>query len=180
MKNNNYNKIPDLVIDTQLQDSKEFIIQEKSTKENRFEKKPIISISIFKLHYEFCEKWDYFLTIIAIISSIGLGSIYIMFEFLVGSTINDLIPNNKSYKNYMETISRDSWRFVFFGLLAFIFTSTSNIIWFHLGQKLSYKFKVEYFKMILSQEQGWFDSINPFEFSSKIESQTNAIENGVN
>jgi hypothetical protein len=41
-------------------------------------------------------------------------------------------------------------------------------------------FKKKYFTLILSQEQGWFDSINIFEFSSRIQSQLEYIKIGMN
>jgi hypothetical protein len=31
----------------------------------------------------------------------------------------------------------------------------------------------------MMQEQGWFDSSNPYEFTTKIKSQTHSIEIGV-
>ena len=42
-----------------------------------------------------------------------------------------------------------------------------------------YNFKRKYFRTILSQELGWFDSTNVFEFASKIQSQLEFIEFGI-
>ena len=39
--------------------------------------------------------------------------------------------------------------------------------------------KKKYLEAILSQEQGWFDSINVYEFSSKIQAQLEYIELGM-
>ena len=43
-----------------------------------------------------------------------------------------------------------------------------------------YNFKKRYFSTILSQEQGWFDSVNVFEFSTKIQAQIEYLELGLN
>ena len=42
-----------------------------------------------------------------------------------------------------------------------------------------YNFKKKYFRAILSQEQGWFDLCNVFEFASKIQAQLEYIELGL-
>ena len=48
-----------------------------------------------------------------------------------------------------------------------------------MGTRVLYNFKKRYFKLLLSQELGWFDSTNVFEFSSKIQSQLEYIELGI-
>ena len=39
--------------------------------------------------------------------------------------------------------------------------------------------KKKYFTVILSQEQGWFDSNNAFEFSTKVQAQLDQVEQGI-
>ena len=48
-----------------------------------------------------------------------------------------------------------------------------------LSSKCLYNFKKKYFSLILSQEQGWFDTTNVFEFATKIQSQLEYIELGL-
>ena len=44
---------------------------------------------------------------------------------------------------------------------------------------MCHRLKRQYFKVILSQEQGWFDANNPFEFATKVQSQLEQIEFGI-
>ena len=45
---------------------------------------------------------------------------------------------------------------------------------------MALKYKTEYFKLVLLQEQEWFDNQNVHEIAAKIDTQTRAIESGVN
>jgi hypothetical protein len=48
------------------------------------------------------------------------------------------------------------------------------------GRVLSQRIKKKYFKLIMLQEQGYFDQCNTYEFATKIQAQVKSIENGVN
>ena len=44
---------------------------------------------------------------------------------------------------------------------------------------MCHKLKRLYFKVILSQEQGWFDANNAYEFATKVQSQLEQVEMGL-
>src|SRR5690606_32349127 len=51
--------------------------------------------------------------------------------------------------------------------------------WSHNGKTLSKRFKHQYFNMVMQRDQSWFDIINPYELATKIQLETDAIENGL-
>ena len=48
-----------------------------------------------------------------------------------------------------------------------------------MSTRCLYNFKKKYFSTILSQEQAWFDSVNIYEFATKIQTQLEYIEQGM-
>ena len=66
------------------------------------------------------------------------------------------------------------------GAISFVGTIISYFFFGLMCTRSLRNFKRKYFTLILSQEQGWFDSINIFEFSSRIQSQLEYIEIGMN
>ena len=67
-------------------------------------------------------------------------------------------------------------------IYGFIALVDNFIAYFFIGlicTRSLYNFKKRYFRTIFSQEQGWFDSTNIFVFASKIQSQIENIEMGI-
>jgi len=44
--------------------------------------------------------------------------------------------------------------------------------WMMTGERQAIEFRKNYFSKILSQEIGWFDTINPNELASKVANET--------
>ena len=65
------------------------------------------------------------------------------------------------------------------GVLSFIFYFVSIFFWSLVGNRCIYRLKQNYFTIILRQEQGWFDSNNPLEISTKVNSEIEDIEQGI-
>ena len=55
-------------------------------------------------------------------------------------------------------------------------TLCSVCFWTFVGRRTCHKLKENYFRVILSQEQGWFNSNNPFEFATKAQAQLEQVE----
>ena len=81
--------------------------------------------------------------------------------------------------NLKETMNSNIKKQVMFGCIALV----GGIVgYFFIGlfsTRCLYNFKKNYFRTILSQEQGWFDLCNVFEFASKIQAQLEYIELGL-
>ena len=65
------------------------------------------------------------------------------------------------------------------GVLSFIFYFVSIFFWSLVDNRCIYRLKQNYFTIILRQEQGWFDSNNPLEISTKVNSEIEDIEQGI-
>jgi ATP-binding cassette subfamily B (MDR/TAP) protein 1 len=61
----------------------------------------------------------------------------------------------------------------------FVANFMNTAFWIYTSTKNLSALKREYFKVILRQEQGWFDQNNPYQFSTMVQSQLKIIESGV-
>ena len=108
-----------------------------------------------------------------------LAGEYISFKSLIfGNSFN----NNQKYtdpKEYLEETQKMCLNFLICGGITFLSAWLMISMWTLSARRLILKIKEEYFKTIMNQEQGWFDQTNPYEFSTKVQSQTKTIEQGV-
>ena len=82
--------------------------------------------------------------------------------------------------NVKETMESNIKKQLVCGAISFVDTIMAYFFFGLMCTRSLRNFKKKYFTLILSQEQGWFDSINIFEFSSRIQSQLEYIEIGMN
>ena len=52
-------------------------------------------------------------------------------------------------------------------------------LWSYIAMRQIRRLKTNYFRIILNQEQGWFDENNAFEFATKVQAQLEQIELGL-
>ena len=78
-----------------------------------------------------------------------------------------------------DNISNIAAKFTYMGLG--IFGSSFMIVFCFklMANSLISKIRLLYFERLLNQEQGFFDQRNPYEYSTKIQTQVKAIESGV-
>ena len=148
------------------------------------------SISIFKLICHLSGKLEIFLMIIGTFSSLFSGCQYSLWGFIFGDTINKLtnvidldnLPD-KEYENEIEKIESSINKMVFYFIILSVATFISNFlmvfIWGYSAMRQIHRMKINYFKLILEQEQSWFDKNNTFEFTTKVQSQLEQIEMGL-
>ncbi len=58
------------------------------------------------------------------------------------------------------------------GLGTMLMSFTMFSTWMITGERQAIEFRKNYFSKILSQEIGWFDTINPNELASKVANET--------
>ena len=146
------------------------------------------SVSPFKLYFHLAGKLEIFLMIIATIATIGSGCGAALKSVLVGDNLDILIDfgvewiyylNDEELETVMDYvdifIDKTNNKFVIFGSIIFVLNVISIFLWFYIGLRLLHKLKVNYFSLILKQEQAWFDQNNPYEFNSKIDVQLEGI-----
>ena len=164
---------------------KENILQENLI----FEYKPV---SLWKFYCHINEKCDWFLIILAIIFTIVAGISNALEASIVGDVLNILQEIETDRIKYLDDnlyqatidevepqINKNIRKFVIFGSLLFTLNVLSLFFWFYVSLRQMHKLRIKYFALLLHQEQGWFDQINVYEFSSKIQSQIESISAGL-
>lgn len=141
---------------------------------------PTKTVSFFKLQFFKTDTKQKLIIFCAILGSLGAGLSMPIFAIVFGQTINNLGVMFSGRETMLERITDLSKTFVYVGIGMAVAGFIMVWLWMYIGQTIVEKIKEEYFKHIMMQEQGWFDATNPYEFSTKIKSQTRAIENGVN
>jgi hypothetical protein len=137
------------------------------------------SVSIFTLLYSEATCKEYFIMIIGLLGSMGAGCSLPLFAILFGDTINNLGPRNNGLANFQATISDLCLKFLYVAIGVFVAGTLMIWLWTYAGRVTTKRIKSEYFRYIMMQEQGWFDECDPYQFTTKIQSQCTMIENGV-
>jgi ATP-binding cassette subfamily B (MDR/TAP) protein 1 len=135
------------------------------------------SVSFFKILYSEAKTKEYILTIIAFLNSILIGLAMPMFSLIFGNTINDF--GSGVGKDFLESISNMCLRFVYLAIAMLVAGTLATWLWTYTGRITVKRIKSEYFRYIMNQEQAWFDEIETFQFSTKIQTQSTTIENGL-
>lgn len=146
--------------------------------ENEEKKKKIVSFWSLQCH--FSDRIDIMFLVIAFIGSIGAGVSMPIFALIFGATINSFNDNNiNDPKELSSVVGSMAINYIIAGSGILFFSAIMVTFWTINGKRLIKKIKEEYFNTILKQEQGWFDKFNPFEYATRVSSQTKTIENGV-
>ena len=143
-------------------------------------------ISICRIYYHLMEKLDYLFIVLAFIGSVGAGLSMPVMAYISTDLMGDVGNTSEYSDDILELIDRveDSFdtqvtRFLYFGAISFACNFLSIAFWSLLGSRMCHTLKKRYFTIILSQEQGWFDANNPFEFATKVQAQLEQIEYGI-
>jgi hypothetical protein len=143
------------------------------------EKKKNKSIGFWKLIYHFLNTKDKWMVFFAFIGSFCVGISLPLFALFFGESLSNL--------NFIGSI--DEFVYIFYELLLkFIYVGVSMLLggimmyflWSYIGRIIANRFKEEYFRLLLQQEQGFYDKENPYEYFFKLQNQVKTIENGVN
>ena len=194
MDENDNNLVENSISEILIKSNVSEIEKEKIDEENNEEKKILIynikSISPFKIICHLSEKLDIFLMIIGALASFVSGSIYSIFGFFFGDTVNEMtnvldldnLPEEE-YKKEINKIEMSINKLVLYFIILSFTTFLSNFLmvflWSYTSLRQIHKLKQNYFSLILNQEQSWFDENNTFEFSTKVQSQLEHIQSGL-
>ena len=168
--------------------------------EEKLMKKSLIfepqSINLFRIYNHFFEPIDYLFIVLAIIGSIGAG-LATPLLFLISSDVFNSIGNTGENKNIRApphilkmiqeqriesinfTMNRNIKRQIIYGIISFVSNFLNLTFWSLIGNRCSLKLKKNYFYLLLSQEQNWFDSYNTYELATKVQAQLDQIERGI-
>ena len=99
----------------------------------------------------------------------------------IGNTSESVSENDiqKMKEIVKKTMNKQIKRVILFGVISFISNFLNVCFWSLVGQRCIHFMKRSYFTTILSQEQGWFDAHNAFEFATKVQAQLEQVEMGI-
>ena len=147
-------------------------------------------ISPFRLYCHISGNFEIFLMIVGAIFTIGAGCSGALISLLLGDTINDFTSTSEiedlpddEYNIIMDkvepSINDMAKKFLIIGALMFVCNFFMMFSWAYSSLRQMHWMKINYFSLILKQEQGWFDENNAFEFATKVQAQLEQIEMGV-
>ena len=147
------------------------------------------SVSLCRIYCHLFEPLDWLFVILAIIGSIGAGISMPLMSYLTSDVYSDVGNTSENRDTaqdvaIMEEIVRETMndqikKQLIYGAVSFVCYFFSVCFWSLIGNRSTYNLKRRYFTTILSQEQGWFDANNAFEFATKVQAQLDQIENGI-
>ena len=158
-------------------------VEEELKKNLMFEEK---DVSLFHIYNHLAEPIDYFYMVLAIIGSVGAGLSLPIMSYLSTDLFSD-VGNTSEYSNDIEKIisrvkhafDTQIKKFLVVGAIIFVCNFLSICFWTLIGSRICHKLKRNYLSVILSQEQGWFDANNAFEFATKVQAQLEQVEMGI-
>ena len=154
------------------------------------------SISLIQIYLHFFETIDYLFLILAIIGGI-ISGVCLPMLFYYSSENFSQIGNTEETRNIRappqvlemilqemhdgirKSMNKNIKRQLVVGAIAFVSNFLNLTFWSLIGNRCSHKFKKSYFTVILSQEQGWFDSYNTYELANKVQAQLEQVEQGI-
>lgn len=154
------------------------IIKEKVEPNKKEDQQEQEHISFFKLQYSLSSRKDNIMAIVAGICSLIQGFAFPVFSYLFGKTMNKL-QSVESLDKLLSVMTGLSINYLILGGAIFFSSFMMISFWTIVGKTLALNIKRLYFKFILRQEQAYFDSINTFEFATKVQNQTKLIEAGI-
>ena len=147
------------------------------------------SISIFRIYCHLFESIDWLFLVLGIIGAVGAGISMPIMSYTMSDAFSD-VGNTSEVEPTPEGISEmfaiveDAMddqikKQLIYGAISFVCNFLSVAFWSLIGNRCVYNLKRRYFTTILAQEQGWFDSNNAFEFSTKVQAQLEQVEQGI-
>ena len=145
-------------------------------------------------YFHLFEPIDWLFLILGVIGGIGAGFCHPMILYLnsknfssIGNTSEQVITGPPHIVEMIKKLRIDSInktmnnsirKQLIFGAISFVTNFLCGTFWMLIGSRCSYNLKRRYFTLLLAQEQGWFDSFNTYELSTKVQSQLEQIEMG--
>ena len=174
-------------IDSNTQPLNNIQIEEISNLEKIEPKKE--SISICKLIYHLSGPKEKFLIFLGTIGSIISAISGPIMSYTFGGAINDfsdiqdLSKDDINYQikidEFVLNIKGVYTRYLILGAILFCSNFLQQFSWQYSAFLQIFKLKENYFSLILSQEQAYFDKCNSFELVTKVQTQLEQIELGL-
>ena len=197
MSENEYDILDEPINDPLIEEENSDKKPEKLSKENKKkeDEKDILvykaqSVSIFKVICHLSGVLEIVFMLFGVICTAFSGCTTSLSGLIIGNIINrltDLVDIEKlpddEYKQKIDEVEIKLKKLILYLFILGACTFVSNFfmlfLWGFSAMRQMYNLKTKYFELILNQEQSFFDKNNAFEFSNKIQSQLEQIENGL-
>jgi ATP-binding cassette subfamily B (MDR/TAP) protein 1 len=136
-------------------------------------------VGFFKLIYLLANKCDIALISFACLGSLIAGGAMPLISLLLGKVLNQFNGNIET-TDVPSLVAGLVTTFLLVGIAIFLGSFMMVFFWSLTGRRIINKINEDYFRVIMLQEQAWFDQSNMFEFATKVQGQIKTIENGVN
>ena len=159
--------------------------EEKEVLKDSTEEKEVADLkkaaSFFELQYTLLKRFDYLVITFAMVGSIGTGIAMPLFSIIFGGSINAFGGGDGSVNpdQFIEDIRSLCLKFLYVGLGMWLAGFIMIWLWNFNGRTIAKRIKKNYFKLLMKQEQAYFDQKDTFQFATKIQTQVKSIEMGV-
>mmetsp|Transcript_13835 Transcript_13835/g.23609 ORF Transcript_13835/g.23609 Transcript_13835/m.23609 type:complete len:1415 (+) Transcript_13835:1379-5623(+) len=153
-------------------------VKENLNKDGDSELPPVKFLSLF----QFADRTDKILIVIAIICSVCHGALTPMFTIIFGDIVNALgesDPAEFDVDQFLSKMNDSSMWFVILGALAFLFATFQVLLFMMSGARQANRIRKLYINSIFRQEMAWFDSHDSAVLTSRVASDVNVIADGI-
>mmetsp|Transcript_18779 Transcript_18779/g.19453 ORF Transcript_18779/g.19453 Transcript_18779/m.19453 type:complete len:1385 (-) Transcript_18779:57-4211(-) len=151
--------------------------EEEKKKQEEEELKKFPPVSYWKLQFSLNTFQDNLFFFLMVLGSMGMGLSIPLFSIYLGETMNEMADLEGD--ELVDEVKSLSLKLVYSGVgmlgggfLTFFFAGVNC-------DNLTNKIREEYFKVLLKQEQGFYDSRNTHEYATKVQSQIKTIHSGL-
>jgi len=131
----------------------------------------------FRILFRYASKKDIFYMIFGTIAAIADGTSMPLFALFFGSIPNTFITGTGN--EIVHSAGQIALKFIYLGIASFICAYFGFVCWMIVGEVQSIEIRKRYFKSLLQQDIGFYDSINPNEISAKISEECFNIQSGI-
>ncbi|PFX21918.1 Multidrug resistance protein 1 [Stylophora pistillata] len=157
---------------------------EKKDKDAKKEEKPP-TVPLGQL-FRFSDKLDVLLMILGTLSAMGLGATFPLQFIVFGDLINTFIDYTKYQSpNVTQPFDLDKEMTKFALYYVFISVGTLIVAYGHMGlwsltaTRQVKKMRLAFFKSVLKQDIGWFDTTDPGELNTRLNEDLNKVDDGI-
>ena len=131
----------------------------------------------FRSLYKFINPTEKCYIVVGSITSFLLGAMLPLLYFFAGQIINEICPTTP-HTTIGDKIKTGSLPFFYVLAPIFIFGFLSFGLWILVGERVSTHFRVHYLRAVLRQDVEWFESIDPAEIPTILNTQCELIKIG--
>lgn len=137
------------------------------------------TVSYFTLQFKLATYKEIIFFCLSIFGAMGMGVCFPLFALIFGDTMNTFSNPAQSASGLSVNIGDLALKLVYIGLGQFGGTFLNIYFGVLCGEGMTKNFKSAYFKILMKQEQAFYDERNAFEFSTKVTAQIKTMKEGV-